>query len=223
MNLKQSVIVVAVMAVASLKGPVGGQEPGRMVGFMVGSITTGVDSEIPAFLNTDWRSGLRAGAFVSIDPTWILTFRAELLYARRGFGFRMYDETTGLIPGEAQVRSMELQVDAGLRLPWPGPRANVRVFAGPVVGHELSCKVEGSLVGVRFREDCDQPALGLRTQAIDVGLSVGGGMDFHFLPFTLVEDGRYTHGFRDLNKGPDGSGSLTSRAWAFALGLGWRF
>jgi hypothetical protein len=223
MNWKKSVILVAVLALVAIAGPVGCQEPGWMIGFKVGSITTGVNSEVPAFLNTDWRSGLSGGAFVSIDPDSRLTVRADLLYARRGFGFRMYDETTGLIPGEAEVRSMELHVDVGLRLPWPGHRASVRVFSGPVVGYELSCKVEGSLVGVRFREDCDQPVLGLRTQAVDVGLSIGGGMDFHFLPFTLVIDGRYTHGLRNLNKGSNGSESLTSRAWAFTLGIGWPF
>jgi hypothetical protein len=223
MNWKKSMIVAAVMAAAAINGPVDGQESRRMMGFKVGSITTGVASEVPAFLNTDWRSGLSAGAFVSLDQGSRLTFRADLLYARRGFGFRMYDETTGLIPGEAEVRSMELQVDMGLRLPWPGPRASVRVFAGPVVGYELSCTVKGSLVGVRFREDCDQPVLGLRTRTVDVGLSLGGGMDFHILPFTLVMDGRYTHGLRNLNKGSNGSESLTSRAWAFTLGLGWPF
>ena len=223
MNGMNSLIPIFMMGFAAIQVPLKGQEPGGMFGFKAGSITTGVYSEIPAFLNTDWRSGLSAGAFVSIDPTSTLTLRADLLYARRGFGFRMYDEVTGLIPGEAEVRSIELQLDAGLRLPWPGRRATVRVFAGPAFGYELSCKVEGSLVGVRFEEDCDQPLLGLRTQTVDVGFSVGSGMDFHFLPVALVVDGRYTHGLRNLNKGSDDSRSLKSRAWAFTVGVGWPF
>ncbi|MGD2121754.1 MAG: outer membrane beta-barrel protein [Gemmatimonadota bacterium] len=223
MNRTRLLLVVAAVALAVITAPLGGQASGRMAGFKVGSITTGVHSEVAVFLNTDWRSGLTAGAFVSIDPGPTFNIRADLLYAQRGFGFRMYEENTGLIPGEAEVRSMALQVDFGLRLPWPSRSAVARVFAGPAFGYELSCKVEGSMVGVRFREDCDQPVLGLRTQTVDVGFSVGGGMDFHFLPFTLVVDGRYTHGIRNLNRGSGGSEGLESRAFAFTVGLGWPF
>jgi hypothetical protein len=215
-------VAVVIVAVAS-NPPLSGQDSGRMIGLKAGSITTGVRSEIPTFLNTDWRSGLSAGAFLSIDPTPVLTLRADLLYSQRGFGFRMYDETTGLIPGEAEVRSVELQMDVGLRLPWPSQSASARVFAGPAVGYELSCEVEGSVVGTRFKEDCDQPALGLETQTVDVGVSVGGGIDFHLQPFTLVLDGRYTHGLRNLTKGSDNEASLKSRAWGFTVGLGWAF
>jgi len=214
--------VVLVIGVV-LAGPLWAQDEGRMVGFRFGAITTGVDSEADAFLNTDWRTGLSAGGFVSIDPASHLTLGAGILFSQRGFGFRMYHESTGLIPGQAEVRSLEVQMDVGLRLPWPKQSASARVFAGPALGFELSCKVSGSILGMEFNEQCNTSAVGLETQTVDLGFSFGGGIDLHFQPFTIVFDGRYTHGLRNLNKDPQGSESLTSRAWTFTVGLGWPF
>jgi hypothetical protein len=194
-----------------------------MVGVKAGPINTGVHTEIPTFLNTSWRSGLSAGAFLAIDASQGLVVRANLLFSQRGFGFRMYDERTGLIPGEAELRSVELLMDFGLRLPWPGRWASTRLFAGPAVGYEVSCKVEGSVVGVQFNEDCDQPALGLQIRTIDMGFSVGGGLDIYLQPFTVVLDGLYTHGLRNLNEGSGTSQGLKSRTWGFTVGLGWSF
>ena len=216
-------IGVAMVAGTSLNGPLCGQKLNRMVGIKAGAITTGVHSEVNAFLNTDWRSGLSAGAFVSIDPTSAFTLRADLLFSQKGFGFRMYDEAMGLIPGEVDVRSMEVQMDVGLRIPWPNHSASFRLFAGPAVGFELSCRVTGSVQGRKLEEGCGGPEMGVKSETNDLGFSLGGGMDLHFLPVTLVMDGRYTHGLLNLNKGSVGSESLTSRAWTFTVGLGWPF
>ena len=135
----------------------------------------------------------------------------------------MHDDGAGLIPGEAKVRSLEVQMDVGLRLPWPQESASVRVFAGPALGYELSCKVQGSVLGTDFTRECNDPVVGLETQTVDLGFSVGGGIDLDLLPVTVVLDGRYTHGLRDLNKNSEGSGGLWSRAWSFTVGLGWPF
>jgi len=222
-----------IVALAVQSAPLRGQVPRKMFGIKVGAITTGVDSEVGRFLNTDWRSGFSAAAFFSIDPIPVgpasgvrrpgVTLRAEVLLAQRGFGFRTYEEGTGLIPGEASLRALEVHLDVGLRLPWPKQSASVRVFAGPAVGVELSCTVEGSVRGIRFSEGCHEPVVGIKTQTLDLGFSGGGGIDFHFLPVTLVMDGRYTHGLRNLIKNPEGPERLTSRAWTFTVGLGWPF
>jgi hypothetical protein len=216
-------ILVAAQTGAVQPASIHAQEVGGMVGITAGAITTGVDSEIPAFLNTDWRTGISAGAFASLDATSHFTVRADLLFADRGFGFRMYQEGPGLIPGEAQVQSLELQLGVGLRAPWPGQSASVRVFAGPAFGYQLSCTVSGSAMGMAFRQDCDEPTIGLETRKVDMGISVGAGMDFHLMPFTVVMDGRYTYGLRNLNMASNGSNHLSSRAWSFTVGVGWPF
>jgi hypothetical protein len=198
-----------------------GQEMSVMVGVKAGTITTGVASEVDSFLNTDWRSGLSAGGFVSVDPRPNLVLRADFLLSQRGFGFRRYEDEAGLIPGEVRVRSFEIQVDLGFRLPWEGESASVRLFAGPALGFELSCEVQGSAQGMAFDEKCDEPGLGLETETVDYGFSFGGGVDLYFLPVTVVMDGRYTRGLRNLLRGAAGTESLRSRAWNFTVGLGW--
>jgi hypothetical protein len=215
--------IAAALTGAVQAAPIYAQDVGAMVGIKAGAITTGVDSEIPAFLNTDWRTGMSAGVFASLDPGRHLTVRADLLFAERGFGFRMYQDGPGLIPGEAEVQALELQLDVGLRVPWPGQSASARVFAGPALGYQLSCRVKGSTLGVMFNRGCDEPTIGLETRNLDMGVSVGAGMDFHFLRFTMIVDGRYTHGLRNLNVGSYGSAHLSSRAWSFTVGFGWPF
>ena len=99
-----------ILAGVLLNGSACGQNLNKMVGIKAGAITTGVDSEVEAFLNTDWRTGISAGGFVSIDPSPKLTLRANLLYSQRGFGFRMNEEGAGLISGDVKVRSFEVQM-----------------------------------------------------------------------------------------------------------------
>jgi len=220
--LKVLFIAATAMTGAVQAAPLSAQDIGGMVGIQVGAVSTGVDSEIPAFLNTDWRSGISMGVFAAIDPASHLSLRANLLYEERGFGFRMYRDGPGLIPGETEVQSLELHLDVGLRAPWPGKKADVRVFAGPAMAYQLTCRAKGSFMGAMFNQDCDEPALGLDTRTLDVGASVGAGMRFHLVPFTLHLDGRYTHGLRNLNKSPPSSDHLSSRAWLFTVGIGWQ-
>ena len=212
-----------IFAAVVLPGLLSGQTVSKMMGIKAGAITTGVSSNVEAFLNTDWRTGISAGGFVSIDPTSALTLRADVLFSQRGFGFRMYQDGAGLIPGEVKVRSLEFQMDVGLRVPWPHQSASVRLFAGPALGFQLSCKVNASMLGMNFTEECDDPVVGMQTHTIDLGLSFGGGIDLHLLPATVVLDGRFTRGLRNLKKNSQSSDSLTSRAWVFTVGLGWPF
>jgi len=198
-----------------------GQGTNGMVGVQAGPITTGVHSEVPAILDTDWRTSLSAGVFAAFQPAAHLMVRANLLLSRRGFGFRMYREGPGLIPGEAEVRFLEALMDVGFRVPWPEGGGITRVYAGPAVGYRLGCTSKGSAMGVEFEENCDHPLVGLRTRSLDVGASVGAGIDLHLPSITVLMDGRYTYGLRNLNRSPDGSQDLSSRAWSFTMGLGW--
>jgi hypothetical protein len=203
--------------------PLGCQEIHGRVGLKTGAINTGVDSEVEAFLNTDWRTGFTAGGFVSLDPTSHLNLHMDVLFSQRGFGFRVFDEAMGLIPGEATARTLEIHVDLGLRLPWGSERIGSRIFAGPALGYELSCRVNGSAMGMAFSQECHEPLIGLRTQNLDLGFSFGGGVDISLDPVALVVDARYAHGFRNLNKDGGSTNHLRSRAWTFTVGLGWPF
>jgi hypothetical protein len=104
-----------------------------------------------------------------------------------------------------------------------GSRLRPRVFAGPTFGFELSCKVKGAALGMPFHEDCHAPTVGLDTHRSDWGISLGGGVEIILRPLTVILDGRYTHGIRNLNHVPVAGEELMSRAWSFTVGLGRRF
>jgi hypothetical protein len=221
---KRALLTGAVMIVIGMVWiPLSAQEMGLTVGLKSGAINTGVHSEMDEFLNTDWRSGFTGGGFVSVDLTPVIVIQADLLFSRRGFGFRMYDEVVGLIPGEARVRSLEVPLLLAARLPWVGTVLRPRIFAGPTFGFEVSCKVKGVALGTRFDEDCHEPAVGFDTHRSDWGVSVGGGLEIALDPLTVIVDGRYTHGLRNLNADSLTGEELMSRAWSFTVGLGRRF
>ena len=203
--------------------PLSAQEVGVTVGLKSGAITTGVHSEMNAFLNTDWRSGFTGGGFIHFDLTPVIVVQVDLLLSQRGFGFRMYEDTVGLIPGEAKLNSLEVPMLLAVRLPWEGSRVKPRLFAGPAFGYELSCSVEASVVGVGYKEDCHESTLDIDTHRSDWGFSFGGGLDISLRPFVVVIDGRYTHGLRNLNTDPVAGEDLMSRTWSFTVGLGRRF
>ena len=172
---KRALLTGVVMIVIGMVWiPLPAQEVGLTVGFKSGAINTGVHSEMDEFLNTDWRSGFTGGGFVFVDLTPVFVVQADLLYSRRGFGFRMYDEVVGLIPGEAKVRSLEVPLLLAARLPWVGTVLRPRIFAGPTFGFELSCKVKGVALGMGFDEDCHAPVVGLDTHHSDWGSPSAG-------------------------------------------------
>lgn len=198
------------------------QDVGVTIGLKSGAINTGVHSELSRFLNTDWRTGYVGGGFVTLDLPPFLTVEVDLLYAQRGFGFRMHDEAVPLIPGEVRVRSLETHILIGASLPWSHRPWRPRVYVGPAFGFERSCDVEASTLGISFKGDCRDPMVGLQTHDRDAGLIFGGAVDILVRPFTLVVDGRYAHGLRNLHADSGSADELNSRAWSFTLGLGWR-
>jgi hypothetical protein len=198
------------------------QDVGMTLGLKGGAINTGVHSGLDRFLSTDWRTGYVVGGFVTLDLTPFLVVEVDLLYAQRGFGFRMHDAAVPLIPGEVRVGALETHVLIGLSLPWQDRLWRPRVYAGPAFGFERSCEVEASTLGVPFKGDCRDPVVGLQTHDRDAGLIVGGAVDITVRPFSIVVDGRYGHGLRNLLVDPGSADELNSRAWSFTFGVGWR-
>lgn len=198
------------------------QDVGLTVGLKGGAINTGVHSGHERFLNTDWRTGYLGGGFVTLDLTPFLVVEVDLLYAQRGFGFRMHDDAVPLSPREVTVRALETHVLIGLSLPWKDRLWRPRSYAGPASGFERSCEVEASALGVPFKGDCRDPVVDLETHDRDAGLMVGGALDIVVRPFSLVVDGRYGHGLRNLLVDPATADELNSRAWSFTVGAGWR-
>ncbi len=159
--------------------------------------------------DTSTRTGLVGGVFAELGLGSVFAIRPEGLYSQKGFS-----ETDTGIDADLKVDYIEVPLLLAARF----GQSSVRpvVFAGPVVGFEASCKLEGSSGGVSVSADCaDQD---VDTESTDFGVAFGGGVEVDAGGVVLLLDGRYTLGLRDIDA-MNGS-EAKNRVWSVMAGLG---
>lgn len=173
------------------------------------------------------KEGLLVGGFVAVRVHRLFLLQPELLYTRKG------TDLSPVIADLAQDTSLGgnvgfayLELPVLLRLtPVTAARVRPSVFAGPVVGIEVSCRVtarEGALIA---DESCSR--VGFETSTTDLGFVIGGRAEIGIAPSVggsgaLFLELRYTHGLRNVNTLDDAE----ARSWrhrVVTLGLGARF
>ena len=157
----------APVAVAQAQGQVG-----AIVGATFASLR-GVDG-------LDSRTGLMGGLSLVLPLAGGLGLQPELLFVSKG--------AEG---SQGDVEGLELnyvEVPILLRLSMgQGSVVNPHLYAGPYLGYNISCNVEGTSV------DCDDVP-GVSTKSVDVGGTLGGGLDFSLGGLVLTGGLRYSFG-----------------------------
>jgi hypothetical protein len=160
-------------------------------------------------IETESKSGLVLGVFADIGLGDMFSVRPEGLYSEKGF------ELAG---GDAELSLNYIEVPVLLVAKFGDSDIRPLVFAGPVIGFESKCEISGSEGGVTVEADCDaDPDDPIETESTDFGAAIGGGIEYDAGSFTLLLDGRYTLGLRDVDAG---SSSSKNRAWSFMAGAG---
>lgn len=93
-----------------------------------------------------------------------------------------------------------------------------RVFAGPSVAFEVSCKLSGEFEGISASADCSEEEI--ETKSVDFGLVFGAGLGIPVGGFEIIIDGRYDLGLTNINDSDLDDGSVKNRAWQFMAGVG---
>ena len=156
-------------------------------------------------IETESKSGLVLGVFADIGLGDMFSVRPEGLYSQKGF------ELAG---GDAELSIDYIEVPVLLVARFGESTIRPLVFAGPVIGFESKCEVSALGESADCGDDPDDP---VETESTDFGAAIGGGVEFDAGGFTLLFDGRYTLGLRDVDPG---SGSAKNRAWSFMAGAG---
>jgi hypothetical protein len=173
-------------------------------------------------VSTDTRTVVALGPFVEFGLGGVLAVQPELLYSQKGASFSE--------PGidlTFKLNYIEVPVLLKARLSPPGSPVRPSIYAGPVVGFESKCEVEGSAEGVSANIDCSEfvelseGEVDLQTKSVDFGLALGAGLDIPAGPVVIVGDVRYTLGLTDVNDVTGASAlDIKNRAWSVFAGVG---
>ncbi len=152
---------------------------GRAQG-QVGAIVGATFASLRGVDGLDSRTGLMGGLSLVLPLAGGIGLQPEVLFVSKG--------AEG---SQGDVEGLELnyvEVPVLLRLSMgQGSAVNPHLYAGPYLGYNISCNVEGTSV------DCDDVP-GVSTRSVDVGGTLGGGLDFSLGGLVLTGGLRYSFG-----------------------------
>lgn len=182
--------------------PAAAQIPGLGVkaGINLASQRTGDDGEDPGLKSL---RGLVAGVFATLPVTSWLELQPEALYSVKGSSF----EESGI---RADVLLDYLEVPVLARFSMGGGGLAYYVAGGPFAGFRLRARTRTKFDTATEIIDIDE-----QVERLDYGLAAGGGVEFG----SLVVDGRYTHGMKDVDKDTSDRVKVTNRSVSITLGF----
>ncbi len=156
-------------------------------------------------VNLDPSLGFSGGAFLAIDLHEYFRLQFAGQYVQKGAEEEeAVDGVSATV--EFNLAYLELMVPATLTIPIENSPVTPRLFAGPAVAIELSCKISGEALGVSLDVDCEQfdiDGVALQTKSVDFGAIFGGGLDIAVGNGAITLDVLYNLGLIDINDTPD--------------------
>ncbi|NIN12601.1 MAG: outer membrane beta-barrel protein [Gemmatimonadales bacterium] len=155
-------------------------------------------------VSLDSSLGFSGGAFFAVDLHEYFRLQFAGQYVQKGAEEEdVVDGVTATV--EFNLAYLEFMVPATLTIPIENSPVTPRLFAGPAVGIELSCKIGGEALGVSVDIDCEELDInggGLQTKSVDVGVLFGGGLDIALGAGAITLDVLYNLGLTDINDAP---------------------
>ncbi|MEX2530474.1 MAG: porin family protein [Gemmatimonadota bacterium] len=154
----------------------------------------------------DSRIGIIVGGSFAFNLTPMFAIQPEFLYAMKGV--KAENEFLGTLTVEQDY--LELPVLARLKIPTaPGSSFRPSLLAGPALGIEISCDIEGRDEGVTASVSCSD--FGIDTKTVDFGLIFGGELGIDRGGMRIGLEARYNLGLTSIRDGED-VGDFKNRA-----------
>jgi hypothetical protein len=166
---------------------------GAKVGF--GFSNFGGDTQELFGVKPDSKTGFAVGAFFGIDLHKYFRLQLDGQYVQKGGKF-----TEEGVDVKAKVDYFEFLVPFTLTIPTEGS-VTPRLFAGPAIAFESSCKLSGEEGGISVDVDCS--TAGVESKSTDFGIFFGGGIDLAVGPGALMFDVLYNLGMSNINDVPE--------------------
>jgi hypothetical protein len=184
---------------------------GRIFGVKGGLDITKLTGDVE---NVDWKTGAVGGVFVSWPIGDIFAIQPEALFSMKG----AKEHVTVLnVPVDLTVKLtyFEIPVLARLNIPVAGA-VRPNVYAGPAIGFKMSAKGSAEANGRSGEEDIEG------VKSTDIGLVVGGGLEYKLTSGRLLFDVRYEAGLTSINDTADAR-DIKNAALSFMVGYGFAF
>lgn len=160
-------------------------------------------------LDVESESGFTLGAVVGYDfaPAGLIGVQSGLSFSQKGATISPADTDD---EADVDLDYLEVPLLGVLNIPVSGTQVAPRLYAGGILGFELSCDLAVVDVedAVTTSGECDAPGFDenrLETNGVDFGFLFGGGVGFDTGPGQLILDARFNVGLTDINDTPDPS------------------
>lgn len=154
--------------------------------------------------SVDWHLGVVAGMFARLPVLSWLDLQPEALYAPKG--------ARVVVAGtKSSVLIDYFEVPILLRVaPVTSRTRRYFVAGGPSIGFRLRARSR-----TQFLNSTEEIDIGNDLERLDFGVAVGGGVERG----SLVLDGRYTFGLKDIDKDKTDTVKVTNRTFSVTVGL----
>ncbi len=178
----------------------------------------GADAEDLFETSLKSKFGYSGGAFFAIDVHEMFRLQFEGQYVRKGASA----EEEG-VDIDLKLDYIEFMVPATLLIPVENSPLAPRIYAGPALGIEASCKISGEEGGVSVDVDCEE--FGAETKSIDFGVFAGAGLDIAVgTSGAITLDVLYNLGLTNINDTPEAEGfDVTNRNLQVLVGYRFMF
>lgn len=210
---RTTLFAMAALFAAATAVPLAAQ--GVSIGVKAGVSSSNVSTDQVGFEDTESRTGIVGGAFLSIGLGSALGLQVEGLYSQEGFGVEDGAETI-----TAEVDYISIPVFLKLNLGADDAQIRPNVFAGGFFAFEASCDLTLEAGGMSASDACDDADFDER-ETTNYGILFGAGLGIALSDnLNLVLDGRYNLGLRNLDPSAEGDDDpVRSRGFAFMGGI----
>jgi hypothetical protein len=161
--------------------------------------------------STDLKTGFSFGGFVggNLHPLFRLQFEGQFI--EKGAKADLAGTT-----GEFNLQYFELLLPATLLIPVKGGSVQPRLYAGPAVAFQSTCKVSDGTTEI----SCE--AASAPTKSVDFGVFFGGGVDIGFGKGAITFDALYNLGITNINDFPNDPNTVKNRTIQIVAGYAFR-
>jgi len=198
---------------------------GARVGYQLSNIytTEGLGAIAPNFLNID---EVNVGLVVEIPVTSNFSFQPELAFTTKGFGLKQGFDAALLgvnLPAsaraETRIRYVEMPLLAKYKFGQDALQAYVA--AGPTLSYAHSGKID-TRANLLVEVDLGSIPINLDNinyERIDLGATVGAGLQYDFGAVVAFADARYNRGFSELYNIPLVNEKVRNTGYGFNFGV----
>ena len=189
----------------------------QTIGFKGGWTSANIDFEEDDD-GADRLSSFGGGGFVRFGLMG-LGLQAEVLAVTKGTQSEEDDGEGGTIESKIKLDYIEVPILARFGLGSTMPFSPY-IMVGPAFSFNYGCSLEGSAGDIDVEADCDE-AEGPDVKSLDIGATGVVGFEFKAGPGAILVEGRYNHGFMDINDtDAEGAGAKNRQ---FAVMAGYSF